>query len=288
MYSFVGRMKILVAGASGFIGRNLVPELLEEHEIRTLGRHRYEGEADKKAVADLRNPEDYRQELEDVDIAYYLAHSLTGNRIFQEKEVEAAESFVEACDEENVDRIIYLSGIQPVDRPSRHLESRRKVGEVLASKEPELTELRASIVLGKESVSFQLMYQTVKKLPVILFPESINSLSQPIYLEDAIHYLVEAAEREDTAGETYDIGGKDILKYREMMEIMAEELDTSTQIIRGPNLPVKMYSYCTRYYTDIDPNLAHSLMESLKHDLTVKKGLKSEHKPLGYREAVKK
>ncbi|MFB6294918.1 MAG: NADH-binding protein, partial [Candidatus Nanohaloarchaea archaeon] len=201
-----------------------------------------------------------------------------------------AENFTAACDEHGVDRIIYLTGILPDGDLSEHLESRKQVADVLASGAADLTELRAAIILGEESASFRIMKQLVERLPVMVAPRWLSSRSQPIHIDDAIHYLAAVLDTDATRGEWYDIGGPDVHTYLELLRILADEMGKTPVFLPAPVLTPRLSSYWLELVTDVPYPLARALVESLREDMVVGKPVDDviDHDCLGYREAVRR
>ncbi|MDY6771491.1 MAG: NAD-dependent epimerase/dehydratase family protein [Candidatus Nanohaloarchaea archaeon] len=284
-------MKVLVAGASGFVGRHLIPELNDRgHDVAALDMQEYDGDAEA-VVGDLTDYESFEDALEDVDAAYYLVHSMGVDEEFVEAERQCAMNFREACDEYGVDRVFYLGGIVGTDKElSEHLYSRNHVAEILHEGDADVTEFRAAMVLGWESDSFQIMYQLVDRLPVIIAPRWLQTQCQPIHVDDAIYYLVEALETPKTAGKTYEIGGADAYSYRKLLSILADELGRRRFIVSVPVLKPKLSSYWVDLVTDRPRGLIRALVESLRYDMTVSDNTVDDDMPhdcRGYRESIR-
>ena len=217
--------RVLVLGASGYIGSSLVPALASAgHRVRAASRHRevLEGrdwEGVELVEADALDPASLRRALEGVDAAYYLVHSMAAGQDFPRIDHQAAENFRDAAAACGVGRIVYLSGLQPEDAPSRHLASRLETGEVLRQGPVPVTELRAGMIVGPGSAAFEVLRDLVYRLPVMVTPRWVQSRSQPIALSDLVAYMVRCLQVPETAGGTYDVGGGDILTYQEMMQI---------------------------------------------------------------------
>ena len=219
------KSKILVTGATGFIGTRLVKHLLEAgYPLRCLSRRQDPDlpEGVETVRADLRERSSLDKALEGIDTAYYLVHSLdAGESRFARRERIAARNFVEAADQARIKRVIYLSGLGNDEALSKHLRSRQEVERILQSGHFKTTVLRAAIVIGAGGASFEILRFLVKTQPVIPDLEGLQTRCQPIAIDNVIAYLAGCLEAEDTVDETFDIGGPEILSYREMLEGLA-------------------------------------------------------------------
>lgn len=282
-------MKVAVAGGTGFVGTNLL-QALEEHQTVSIGRSRSE-EADKSVVADIRDRSEYEESLKDVDVAFYLIHSMSQDGDFSKLEKECAEAFQEACEAQDVDRIVYLTGMIPDGELSEHLESRTRTGEILGSGEPDLTEIGSAIIIGWESSSFQIMYQLVKQLPVMVAPKWLNRKVQPIDIEDVVFYLKEVVKEEDTRNEYLEIGGPEVYSYRELLEILGEETGRRPFILTVPVLTPRLSSYWIKFISSVNFSLVKALVDSIRHDMIVRDNSIGEYisnECIGYRDSVRK
>jgi uncharacterized protein YbjT (DUF2867 family) len=281
-------MRILVTGASGFVGSLLVPRLLSEgHTVRALGRDPARVSAALAGTlpdnsADLAEVEVLRGDalsgaglasaLSRVDVAYYLIHSMErpsdDSSSFDERDRIAAHNFAAACARAGVTRIVYLGGLLPRDRAaSRHLASRESVERILLDALPASLALRASIVIGARSRSFRFLVRLVERLPVLTLPAWRSFRTQPIDERDVVELLIAAATVATPADRSLDIGGPDVLTYAEMISRIAELL-----IVRRPTLGlgVNFTPVAGRVAAAIaaeDPELILPLMESLQGDL---------------------
>ncbi len=266
-------MRVLVTGATGFVGSNLVAALLDAgHDITVLTREasRYDGPSEVRVVeGNVLDPGSLRPAL-DVDAAYYLIHSMGAGEDYAERDRRAARIFSEAASEAGVDRVIYLGGLgADRDSLSPHLRSRREVERVLGLGEYDLTVLRAAIIIGAGSVSFQLIRQLAGRLPVMITPKWVHTKCQPIAIADVIGYLVGVLEAPETAGETYEIGGPDVLTYAEILRRTRAHLGGQLILVPVPVLTPRLSSWWIRFVTDVDPAVARPLIDGVKNSVVV-------------------
>ncbi|NUR98258.1 MAG: NAD(P)H-binding protein, partial [Kribbellaceae bacterium] len=218
--------RVLVTGATGYIGGRLVPELLAAgYDVRVLARHpqRLDGRPWRDRVevteGDAADPVALSKALAGVDVAYYLIHSLGTGRRFEERDRRTALAFGVACRESAVGRIVYLGGLYPDgEELSPHLGSRREVGEILLASGVPTTVLRAAVIIGSGSASFEMLRYLTERLPVMVTPRWLDTRIQPIAVRDVLRYLVGSAEMPTEVNRGFDIGGPDVLTYRAMMQ----------------------------------------------------------------------
>lgn len=263
--------KVLLTGASGFIGQRLLKALLAEGvDLRCLVRRpgSFPPGVDV-AIGDLLEPATLPAALEGIDTAYYLVHSMAGGRAgFEERDRTAAVNFSKAATAAGVRRVIYLGGLGD-DRGnlSEHLKSRLEVGEILRSASFATTFLRAAVIFGAGGASYEMIRSLVKRLPVMITPRWVSTKCQPIAVGDVISYLVGCLHEERTAGGTFDIGGPDVLSYREMLERFAAIEGRRLLIIPVPVLTPKLSSYWIGFVTPIKPSIAMPLIEGLANEV---------------------
>ncbi|MFT4956892.1 MAG: hypothetical protein ACI9PP_000076 [Halobacteriales archaeon] len=270
-------MRVCVTGATGFIGSRLVPALLGAgHEVTVVTRDPsgYEPPAaDVRVVeGDLLEPGSFDEALEAVDAAYYLVHSMGGDGDFKERDRRAATNFRESAAAAGVDRVIYLGGLggeEDEESLSDHLKSRREVEHLLGEGEYDLTVLRAAIVIGAGSASFEIVIQLGRRLPVMITPKWVRTPAQPIAVSDVVAYLVGVLDVPETAGETFEIGGPDVVTYQEMLEQTAHLMGRRLYVIPVPVLTPTISAYWLDLVTDADPAVAHALVKGLRNPVVV-------------------
>ena len=289
--------KILVAGGSGFIGSRLIKKLAADihyhepqsrvAEILCLTRDPESikdmfDEDIRLVKADVSNYEDLARVMsEQIDIAYYLVHSMEGTskqwKKFSERDRVAAMNFAKVASEYGVKRIIYLGGLIHAEdgdydnnKLSEHMRSRKKVGEILQQhSSSKVTIFRAAVILGQGGGSFQMLQYLVERLPVMICPRWVLTKCQPIAVDDVVEYLARCIDVKETEGKTFDIGGRDVLTYLDMMRKYAKILNKSVQVIIIPFLTPRLSSYWVDLVTPVRASLARPLIDSLKHDATV-------------------
>jgi len=263
--------KILITGASGFIGQRLTKALLAEGaDLRCLLRRPAQLPAGAEAaIGDLLEPDTLPAAMEGIDTAYYLVHSMAGGRAgFEARDRAAAVNFAKAATAAGVRRVIYLGGLGEMGGDlSEHLKSRLEVGEILRSAPFATTFLRAAVIFGAGGASFEMIRSLVEHLPVMITPRWVSTKCQPIAVGDVINYLVGCLHEERTAGGTFDIGGPEILTYREMMERFAAIEGRKLFIIPVPVLTPKLSSYWIGFITPIKPSIAMPLIEGLANEV---------------------
>lgn len=265
--------RILVAGASGYVGSRLVPRLLQKgYAVRCLARNPEKlksraWEGVEIVSGDVLKPETLLPALQGVDTAYYLVHAMGNSGDFSERDALSAGNFAQAAKTAGVRRIIYLGGLgDHGETLSEHLRSRQEVGAMLGETGIPVTELRASIIIGSGSASFEIIRDLVKKLPLMITPRWVNSRCQPIAIRDVLNYLTGALEEPRTAGNIYDIGGEEILTYADMMRLVAEVLGKKLYILHVPVLTPRLSAYWLNLVTAVPMSIAFPLVEGLRND----------------------
>ena len=288
-------MEILVTGATGFVGGALVPELLARgHTVRAATRHpdAYRGpDAAKPVEFDLTRPGTIGPALEGTELAYYLVHSMGEGGGFARRDLDQAEAFGAAAGAAGVDRVVYLAGLgEDGERLSQHLASRREVERVLAEHGPDLTVLRAAIVLGAGGASYEMLAQLVRRLPAMVCPRWVDSEIQPIALPDVVGYLADTATTGATRSRTLDVGGPDVLTYRAMMLRFARLDGRRRLIVSVPLFTPWLSSQWIGLITDVPAAVARPLAEGLRNRVVCRDDRAAELLPrrrLGFDEAVR-
>ncbi|MDZ7716121.1 MAG: SDR family oxidoreductase [Balneolaceae bacterium] len=295
------RKRCLVTGVTGYIGGRLVPKLLEEgYDISVMSRDagRLQGRQwiDEVEVieADVLKPETLSGVMEDIDIAYYLIHSMSGkeNEDFHQRDIQAAENFGREAKKHDVSRIIYLGGLgHEKDELSKHLKSRQLTGKTLRESGIPVTEFRAAIVVGSGSKSFEMIRYLTERVPIMICPQWVYSKVQPIAIRNVLQYLVSAIEKPETEDEVIEIGGKDVMTYADMMKIYARVNGLKRFLLPVPVLTPNLSSYWVHWMTSVPASLARPLIEGLKNDVVVRddkaKHLFPDIEPMGYEKAVR-
>ena len=267
---------ILVTGATGFIGSRLISHLSKKgYTLKGMSRKKIPNSNNVKYVqADVFDQDKLEDALAGIDVAYYLLHSMEGNKEhwkeFASRERIQAKNFLQAATKAKVKRIIYLGGlVNDSLELSPHMKSRKEVGEILASGDIPVTELRASLIIGAQGGSYAMLRYLVERLPVMVCPSWVKSLAQPIAVDDVISYLVGCMEYSETTGKIYEIGGKGKMTYEQLMRIYAKYLDKGLFVIQIPFLTTRLSSYWVDLITPVKASLARPLIDSLVHDTIV-------------------
>ncbi|WP_199423928.1 SDR family oxidoreductase [Actinotalea solisilvae] len=291
-----------VTGVTGYVGGRLVPELLDAgYRVRAVARNpgRLQGRdwVDRVDVveADASDLDGLRAALEGADVAYYLIHSLGSGRKFEARDRRTALTFAQAAREAGVGRIVYLGGLYPDGQDlSPHLESRKEVGEILLASGVPTTVLRAAVILGSGSASFEMMRYLTERLPAMTTPRWVDNRIQPIAIRDVLRYLVGSASMPPEVSRAFDIGGPEVLTYREMMHRYAAVAGLRRRVIVGVGvLTPRLSSLWVSLVTPVPAGLARPLVESLVHEVVCDEHDIAEHLPdppeglLGFDDALR-
>lgn len=273
-------MKIAVIGATGYVGGRLVPELLAAgHDVRCLARNPdrladVDWRSDVDVVtADVLDQRSLEQALVGVEAVYYLVHAMGHSGDFEHTDRVGAENTKNAAEHANLSRIVYLGGLgdDDPDELSPHLASRHEVGQVLASGSVPVTELRAAVIIGSGSASFEMLRHLAEVLPAMICPRWVTKTRcQPIGIADVLHYLVAVVDEPEAAGQILEIGGPDVLTYRQMMDRYAEVAGLRRRlIVPVPLLTPRLSSHWVNLVTPLPYGLARPLVDSLINDVVV-------------------
>ena len=292
-------MKILLTGATGYIGKRLLPVLIEQgHSVVCCVRNRNRFPSDgvyhhpNVSLFEI----DFLKELpqsdliKDIDAAYYLIHSMSANiKNFGSLEERSANNFIKLIEQTSAKQIIYLGGITNEEKLSKHLASRKKVEEILSQNNIPLTSIKAGIIVGSGSASFEIIRDLVEKLPVMITPKWLNTRHQPIAIRNILQYLSGVLFKPDTFNKSYDVGGPDVLTYKEMLLQFAEVRGLKRFIFTVPVMTPRLSSYWLYFVTSTSYMLAINLVNSMKIEVVAKDNeleKKLNIKPFTYKEAV--
>jgi uncharacterized protein YbjT (DUF2867 family) len=291
-------MKILLTGANGYIGTRLLPKLIANGHfvicgVRDKGRFSVPEVFNSRIEVieiDTLNPESLNNIPQDIDGAYYLVHSMTSSsNKFDEMEAESAENFKNAISKTNIKHLIFLSGIVNDEKLSKHLKSRKNVEDILSSGSYNFTTLRAGIIIGSGSASFEIIRDLVEKLPVMITPKWVLTKCQPIGIDDVLQYLSLALFNEQTYNMSFDIGGPDVLTYKEMMLRFAKIRKSRLVIFTIPFMTPRLSSYWLYFVTSTHYRLAVNLVNSMKVEVICKPNNLSQLlniEPMSYEDAI--
>lgn len=269
------RRTILLTGASGYIGGRLLSRLEERDDrIRCLARTPSHltgrvGEATEIVRGDLLDRDSLTDAFDGVDVAYYLVHSMATGDDFEDLEQQSAANFADAARNAGVQRIIYLGGLGEGDGLSTHLASRQRVGEILRESGVPTIELRASIIIGSGSLSFEMVRALVENLPVMIAPRWVRSKAQPIAIEDVLSFLEASLDIELDRSEIVEIGGSDVVSYQDLLMEYARQRQLGRKIIPVPLLSPRLSGLWLGLVTPVYARVGRHLVDSLRHDTVV-------------------
>lgn len=269
----IAGQRALVFGASGYIGRNLVPRLVDAgFVVRAAARDLAALESQEWGPvdcvqADALVPETLVAALRDIEVAYYFVHSMAAGPDFGALDLEAATHFRDAAAAAGVRHIVYLGGLIPDNPESEHLRSRQETGDRLRAGTVPVTELRAGMIIGPGSAAFEVMRDLVNYLPLMLTPRWVHSRSPPIALDDLLAYLLQLPGIEAASGKIFDAGGPELVTYGEQMRRLGALVGKHPRIIPVPVLTPKLSSYWLGLITSVPVNIARALVDGLRHDV---------------------
>jgi uncharacterized protein YbjT (DUF2867 family) len=264
--------RVLLTGATGFVGRHLYPALRAAgHQVisttRNVEEARKSDPTRKWLYCDTNDPVSVRSALEGCDAAYYLVHSVAASGDYPEREARSAETFRDAAAAAGVSRIVYLGGVAPRRRPSRHLSSRLHCGEILRQGPVPVFELRAAMIIGRGSTSWAMVHDLAQRLPAMVLPRWLRNHSWPVAIDDVVYALVKALELPVSRAGWYDVPGPRRLSHRETLLCVAEHLGKKPVMLSIPLLSPRLSSYWIALVTEVDLALARELVAGLRSDL---------------------
>ncbi|MDI1355171.1 MAG: SDR family oxidoreductase [bacterium] len=272
-------MKVLLTGVTGYIAQRLLPVLLEDgHEViccvrdkNRFNKKNYSTANLSLIEADFLNKESLQQIPKDIDVAYYLIHSMsTESGHFENMEELCATNFKNRIEQTTTKQVVYLSGISNADELSKHLSSRKNVETVLSGSTFALTTLKAGIIVGSGSASFEIIRDLVEKLPFMIAPRWLKTKCQPIAIRNVVEFLIGVIGKTETYNNSYDIGGPDVLSYKEMLLRFAKIRGLQRRIVSVPVMTPKISSYWLYFVTATSYALAKNLVNSMKIEVICK------------------
>ncbi|GAA4430790.1 NAD(P)H-binding protein [Bremerella cremea] len=291
------RKTVLVTGATGYVGSRLIPRVLETHEVRCLVRDRGRVPASFRdridtVEGDVLHAPTARRALKGIDVAIYLIHGMGSGTDFQQTDRIAAEGFAKAAQDEGVSRIIYLGGLGDDNDPglSPHLRSRHEVGEIFRDSGVPTIELRASIVLGPGSLSYELIRSLTQRLPMMICPRWLSTPTQPIATDDVLSYLHQAIDLPAERSEVFEIGSQDVVTYGQLIQMYAKERNLRRLLISVPLLTPYLSSLWLGLVTPTSADVGRHLIEGLRNPTVVRDDRalsRFPHQPMSTSEAIR-
>lgn len=268
---------IAIIGASGFIGKNLIKKILKDtdHNIVALSKNAEEVNIKnprlKKINVNVFDTEKLKRSIKDCDVAYFLIHMMIRKTDFADAEEKAAESFCKAVNGTKIKRVIYLGGLgKDNDNLSKHLKSRHYTGEILRANLPLVIEFRASIIIGKGGLSYDIIIRLIRKLPILALPKWTSTLTQPIGLDDALNYLVSAIELSIKQHKIVEIGGPEKLSYEDLLKRYSKWKNKSVLLIRVPFIPASVAGWWFNIFTTKkEAKVGRIMVDSLANEMVV-------------------
>ncbi|RAL21515.1 NAD-dependent epimerase [Lujinxingia litoralis] len=264
--------RVLLTGATGFVGRALYPVLTDAGlevvcATRSPERARERMPGRQWVGMDVEDRHSVRRAMEDCDGAFYLIHRMSDADDYEARETAAAMNFLEAATHAGVQRMVYLGGVKPRKEPSRHLRSRLVTGAILRSGDVSTIELRASMIIGSGSASWQLLRDISVRLPVMLCPRWLRNRTEPVAIEDVVQALLAALTLEQAGSASFDIPGPEVVTFQECVRRVAEAVGNDPVMVNVPLLTPHLSTYWLRLVTGTNTQLARELVEGLKGDL---------------------
>jgi uncharacterized protein YbjT (DUF2867 family) len=296
----MNQTRVLVTGATGYIGRRLKQKLLDYHDVqvRIFVRNALKVQEKTRQQAEVVEGDTFNQEklglaLKDIDVAFYLIHSMGADRDFSDLDRKSAENFRESCIAAGVKKIVYLGGLGVKDTASKHLLSRIETGEILSARPEKLVTIwiRAGVIIGAGSKSFEILRNLVQKLPVMVTPKWVTTRTQPIAVEDVLSYLTASIWLETRQNLIVDIGSEN-MSFKEMMLAAARVMGLRRFVLPLPVLTPKLSSYWLILFTPVPYKIAAALVEGLKSE-TIQQNDNAERyfpgiKPLSFEDSIRR
>lgn len=292
-------MRILLTGATGFVGRHVHPALSAAgHEVRCGSRRPKEAKrhlpSHQWVHLDVRDPSSIREAMTDCDAAIYLVHNMHTGPNYPDVEAQCAIGFAEAAQSSKVQRLVYLGGVLPTGGAmSKHLESRRRTGALLRSTNVPTTELRAAMIIGAGSASWVMVRDLAARLPAMLLPRWLKNLSHPVAIDDVVYAIMCALvekQPEEPSHHIYEIPGPEGMTHRELLQRVAHVLGHERLMMNVPVLSPRLSSYWIALVTRVDLNMAQELVEGVRYDLIPTEPIlwdMHDHTPMSLEEAAK-